>query len=58
MGNSNGGMDRYIALEDEYDMYQGGFIWDYIDQALWTEDRYGNPYLAFGGDFDDQPTGL
>lgn len=56
MGNSNGGMDRYIALEDEYDMYQGGFIWDYIDQALWTEDRYGNPYLAFGGDFDDQPT--
>lgn len=56
MGNSNGGMDRYIALEDEYDMYQGGFIWDYIDQALWTEDRYGNPYLAFGGDFGDQPT--
>ena len=56
MGNSNGGMDRYIELENEYDMYQGGFIWDYIDQALWTEDRYGKPYLAFGGDFGDQPT--
>ena len=56
MGNSNGGMDRYIALEDEYDMYQGGFIWDYIDQALWSKDRNGNPYLAFGGDFGDQPT--
>lgn len=56
MGNSNGGMDRYIELEDEYEMYQGGFIWDYIDQALWSKDRYGNPYLAFGGDFGDQPT--
>ncbi len=56
MGNSNGGMDRYIELEDEYEMYQGGFIWDYIDQALWTKDRYGKPYLAFGGDFSDQPT--
>ncbi|MGL4373099.1 MAG: glycoside hydrolase family 2 TIM barrel-domain containing protein, partial [Turicibacter sp.] len=30
MGNSNGGMDRYIELEDEFEMYQGGFIWDYI----------------------------
>lgn len=56
MGNSNGGMDKYIALEDEYEMYQGGFIWDYIDQALWTTDRNGEPYLAFGGDFGDQPT--
>lgn len=56
MGNSNGGMDRYIELEDEYEMYQGGFIWDYIDQALWSKDRYGNPCLAFGGDFGDQPT--
>ncbi|HAX74085.1 MAG TPA: beta-galactosidase [Firmicutes bacterium] len=56
MGNSNGGMDKYIALEDEYDMYQGGFIWDYIDQAIWAKDRNGNPYLAFGGDYGDQPT--
>ncbi|MGL4374525.1 MAG: glycoside hydrolase family 2 TIM barrel-domain containing protein, partial [Turicibacter sp.] len=56
MGNSNGGMNRYIELEDEYEMYQGGFIWDYIDQALWSEDRFGNKFLAFGGDFGDQPT--
>ena len=56
MGNSNGGMDRYIALEDKYEMYQGGFIWDYIDQALWSTDRYGKPFLAFGGDYGDQPT--
>lgn len=56
MGNSNGGMDKYIALEDEYEMYQGGFIWDYIDQALWATNAQGERYLAFGGDFGDQPT--
>ncbi|MGL6008149.1 MAG: glycoside hydrolase family 2 TIM barrel-domain containing protein, partial [Culicoidibacterales bacterium] len=56
MGNSNGGMDKYIALEDEYPMYQGGFIWDYIDQGLWATNAKGEQYLAFGGDFGDQPT--
>lgn len=36
-------------------MYQGGFIWDYIDQALWTEDEVtGEPVLRYGGDFDDR----
>ena len=56
MGNSNGGLNLYIALEDEYDMYQGGFIWDFIDQALWTVDRFGKEYLAYGGDFADRPS--
>ena len=55
MANSCGGLNRYIELEDEFDMYQGGFIWDFIDQALWTKDRFGNPYLAYGGDFYDRP---
>ena len=55
MANSCGGLNRYIELEDQYDMYQGGFIWDYIDQVLWTKDRYGKPYLAYGGDFGDRP---
>jgi len=50
MGNSNGGLDRYIALE-KYDMYQGGFIWDFIDQSILKDGR-----LAYGGDFDDRPT--
>jgi beta-galactosidase len=56
MANSCGGLDRYIALEDEYEMYQGGFIWDFIDQVLEAKDRYGNPYLAYGGDFGDRPS--
>lgn len=56
MGNSNGGMHKYIELEEKYPMYQGGFIWDYIDQGIMTKDRYGREYIAFGGDFDDRPT--
>ena len=38
MGNSLGGMKSYMELLDRFEMYQGGFIWDYIDQALWVED--------------------
>ncbi len=55
MGNSFGGQDRYIRLSEEVPAYQGGFIWDYIDQALLTRDRFGQPYLGYGGDFDDRP---
>jgi beta-galactosidase len=56
MNNSLGGMDKYIELENKYPMYQGGFIWDYIDQALMKKDRYGEEFLAYGGDFHDRPT--
>ncbi|MFS0862670.1 glycoside hydrolase family 2 TIM barrel-domain containing protein [Fredinandcohnia sp. 179-A 10B2 NHS] len=56
MGNSVGGMNKYTDLENKYPMYQGGFIWDYMDQALYNKDRYGNEYLAYGGDFGDRPT--
>ena len=55
MANSCGGLNRYVELEEEYEMYQGGFIWDYIDQVLWNKDRFGNDYLAYGGDFGDRP---
>ncbi|WP_407668697.1 glycoside hydrolase family 2 TIM barrel-domain containing protein [Paenibacillus bouchesdurhonensis] len=56
MGNSVGGMHKYTELEQKYPMYQGGFIWDYIDQGLMAKDRFGNDYLAYGGDFGDRPT--
>ena len=56
MGNSLGGMYKYTDLEHKYPMYQGGFIWDYMDQALMKKDRYGNDFLAYGGDFGDRPT--
>ena len=56
MGNSLGGMEKYTSLEDRYPMYQGGFIWDYVDQALMKADEDGVLHMAYGGDFDDRPT--
>ena len=57
MGNSLGGMSSYINLLDEYEMYHGGFIWDFIDQAIMVEDEVtGRKVLRYGGDFDDRPS--
>lgn len=56
MGNSLGGMESYRKLEDEFPMYQGGFIWDYMDQALWRLNSKGKPVLLYGGDFGERPT--
>lgn len=56
MGNSCGGMKLYTDLEDKYEGYQGGFIWDYIDQSIYREREDGSKVLAYGGDFDDRAT--
>lgn len=56
MGNSLGGMESYIRLGEEYPQYQGGFIWDYMDQALWHTDALGRRVLGYGGDFDERTT--
>ena len=43
-------------LIDKYDMYHGGFIWDFIDQAILVKDQVtGKEVLRYGGDFDDKP---
>lgn len=55
MGSSFGGQDAYIRLADQVPAYQGGFIWDYIDQAITTKDRYGLKFQGYGGDFGDRP---
>lgn len=55
MGNSCGGMHKYTDLTDEEPLFQGGFIWDYIDQSIYHKDRYGKEVLGYGGDFDDRP---
>ena len=55
MGNSCGAMHKYTDLTDTEPLYQGGFIWDYIDQSIYKKDRYGKEYQAYGGDFDDRP---
>ena len=56
MGNSMGGLGSYMELIDKYEMYQGGFIWDFIDQAILVKDEVtGKEVLRYGGDFDDRP---
>lgn len=55
MGNSLGGMKHYTDLEDKYEMFQGGFIWDYIDQAIEKKREDGSKFLAYGGDFKEKP---
>ncbi|MBR5509187.1 MAG: beta-galactosidase [Lachnospiraceae bacterium] len=56
MGNSMGGLGSYMELIDKYEMYQGGFIWDFIDQAIYVTDEVtGKEVLRYGGDFDDRP---
>ncbi len=55
MGNSCGGIYEYTLLTEREDLYQGGFIWDYIDQCIMTKDVNGQTFAGYGGDFDDRP---
>ena len=54
MGNSNGSVGKYLDLARKYPSFMGGFVWDFVDQALWKTDARGK-WLAYGGDFGDQP---
>ena len=56
MGNSCGAMHKYTDLAETEPHFQGGFIWDYIDQSINATDRYGVKYQKYGGDFDDRPS--
>ena len=55
MGNSCGGVGQYTRLFREEPHMQGAFVWDFIDQAILTKDGQGREYLAYGGDFGDEP---
>lgn len=55
MGNSTGGLEYYTNLTDTNPRYQGGFIWDYMDQAILGKDHYGQDAYFYGGDLDDRP---
>ena len=50
MGNSVGNLQDYWDVIESYDIMQGGFIWDWVDQGLLTESESGEPYWAYGGD--------
>ncbi|GAA0182604.1 beta-galactosidase LacZ [Clostridium sediminicola] len=55
MGNSCGNLYKYTEQFDKYPVLQGGFIWDWIDQAIKTQTEDGIEYMAYGGDFGDTP---
>ncbi len=56
MGNSCGALHKYTEYAWEEPLYQGGFIWDYIDQSMTLKDRYGRSFQGYGGDFGERPT--
>ncbi len=52
MGNSQGGFGRYWEIIRKYPHFQGGFIWDFVDQALFLEKPAGHFVFAYGGDYN------
>ena len=55
MGNSFGAVDKYLDLAYREPLFQGGFIWDFADQAIALKDRYGRDYFGYGGDCGEAP---
>ena len=52
MGNSCGVMQDYWDLARKYPKYQGGYIWDFVDQGLRGKDAKGNMIYTYGGDYN------
>ena len=52
MGNSQGGFKEYWDLIRKYPKYQGGFIWDFVDQSCRWTGKNGKMIYAYGGDFN------
>ena len=57
MGNSTGNFADYWEIIEKYDNLQGGFLWDWVDQAIYKTNAKGEKYYAYGGDFgENMPT--
>ncbi len=56
MGNSFGAVHKYLDLAYSEPLFQGGFIWDFADQAIQLRDRYGKEFFGYGGDCGESPT--
>ena len=52
MGNSQGGFKEYWDIIRKYPKYQGGFIWDFVDQSCRWTGKNGKMIYAYGGDFN------
>ena len=56
MGNSVGGIKEYWDVIYKHPHMQGGFIWDWVDQAVYKENEQGQRIFAYGGDFGPEGT--
>ena len=54
--NSGGGLKFFRELTERYPRFQGGFIWDFQDKALWQTDESGKKFAGYGGDFYEAVT--
>lgn len=52
MGNSEGGFKEYWDLVRKYPKFQGGFIWDFVDQSIRMKDKNGVQFYGYGGDYN------
>lgn len=52
MGNSEGGFAEYWDLVRKYPKYQGGFIWDFVDQSIRWKNKEGKQIWGYGGDYN------
>jgi beta-galactosidase len=52
MGNSEGGFKEYWDLVRKYPKFQGGFIWDFVDQSIRMKDKNGTQFYGYGGDYN------
>jgi beta-galactosidase len=55
MGNSPGSLKEYWELIENYPRFQGGFVWDWVDQGIQQKAPEGVDWYAYGGDFGDEP---
>ena len=55
MGNGPGGLEDYWQIFYSHKEMQGGFIWEFCDHGIRTQDEHGHEYFAYGGDFGDEP---
>ena len=56
MGNSMGGFKEYWDLIRKYPVYQGGYIWDFVDQGMRDKSKVtGKEIFTFGGDYGRYP---
>ena len=58
MGNSNGSLSDYFDAFETHPGLQGGFVWEWADHGIYKLDAAGRTFVAYGGDFGDEPNDL